>query len=192
MSLLRRPLLVLDTETSGLPKHRWAAPIEVACVALDLEGQEWARWESLVRPAVELPPEAEGALRCNHITRAELAEAPPLDQVLLNWSEWVRGHELDGVLVSSFNIDFDRTMMNRLRWTLPWSEHCIMLAAHRRMDADESYDGFRWDLGELKWPRLSEAAAYFKVAVEEPQHRALGDARTAAGIVRAIARRRSA
>lgn len=192
MSLLRQPLLVLDTETSGLPKHRWAAPIEVACIALDLEGQEWASWESLVRPAVELPSEAEEALRCNHITREQLADAPPLDQVLLDYSEWVRRYELDGVLVSSFNIDFDRTMMNRLRWVLPWSDRCIMLEAHRRMNADASYDGFRWDNGELKWPSLSEAAAYFKVAVEEPQHRALGDARTAAGIVRAIAGRRVA
>ena len=193
MSLLRQPLLVLDVETSGLPRHPWARPIEIAVVALDLAGAEVGHFSSLIR-ADNLPPDADDALRVNHLTRAEVAAAPGEAEVHKALGEWSSGLGVHVWPVTSFNTGFDRPMIARHwpdTWGLPglWAP-CVMLAAHRIMDSDVTYQGHRWDSGELKWPRLSEAAAYFNVEVCEPQHRALGDARTAAEIVRAIAQRR--
>ena len=193
MSLLRQPLLVLDTETSGLPRHRWARPLELALVALDQDGREVSVFESLIRPT-ELPAEADQALQVNHLTREQVLAAPTADEVLERLNAWASKGGYHQWSVTSFNTAFDGPMIARLwpdTWGLPgmWTP-CILLAAHRVMDADPACPGVRWDSGELKWPRLAEAAAYFGVEVCEPQHRALGDARTAAGIVLALAVRR--
>lgn len=192
MNLLRQPLLVLDVETSGLPRHSWAQPIELALVAVNEDGSERAHFASLIRPD-KLPPEAEVALAVNHLTREEVLAAPTFDDVDRALAHWCVEHQVGKWFVTSFNTGFDGPMVARLwpdTWGLPglWAP-CIMLAAHRIMDRDAAYTGHRWENGELKWPKLEEAAAYLGVEVREPQHRALGDARTAAGIVRAIARR---
>lgn len=192
--LLRQPLIVFDTETSGLPRHSWARPIEVGYVLLDTDGSEVSTFESLIRP-IELPQEADYALQVNHLTREEVMGAPMLDEVDARFLEWLAEHDAQEWHYTSFNIGFDRPMMARLRpeadgYRSRWSA-CIMLSCHRIMDRDETCSVKRWSNGELKWPTLSEAADYFKVSICEPQHRALGDARTAAELVRTLARRRS-
>ena len=194
MSLLRKPLLVLDTETSGLPRHPWARPIELAIVALDQDGVEVTHFTSLIRP-VELPLAADEALRASQLTRAEVMAAPLFDVVDRELGAWASEHGLVQWFVTSFNTDFDGPMMARLwpdTWGLPglWAP-CVMRACHRIMDRDPDCALKRWENGELKWPSLAEAASYFGVEVCEPQHRALGDARTAAELVRALAKRRT-
>jgi len=194
MSLLRQPLLVLDTETSGLPRHPWARPIELAVVALDQDGVEVAAFETLIRPEAELPADADRALEVNRLTREQVMAAPTFREVDRALGAWAAEHQSLKWFVTSFNTDFDGQMVARLwpdTWGLPglWAP-CVMRACHRIMDRDPSCTLKRWDSGELKWPSLAEAASYFGVEVCEPQHRALGDARTAAELVRALARRR--
>lgn len=193
MSLLKRPLLVLDTETSGLPRAPWSRVIEVAIVALDIDGVEVSSYECLVRPG-ELPGEADEALALTGISREALEMAPSAMSVATELAYWLGSRKFNDWTLTSFNVDFDRTMLRRdtawSRWTeAPWAA-CIMRAAHRVMGQDPACTLQRWDNGEMKWPKLSEAAAYFGVEVCEPQHRALGDARTAAGVIRAIAGRK--
>lgn len=195
MSLLRKPLLVLDTETSGMPRHPWARPIELAIVALDQDGEEVAAFETLIRPD-ELPSEADEALRINQLTREQVMAAPTFDVVDRRLNLWLSDHNLVQHQCTSFNTDFDGQMVARLwpdTWGLPglWAP-CVMRACHRIMDRDPACTLKRWENGELKFPSLTEAALYFGVEVCEPQHRALGDARTAAELVRALARRRAA
>lgn len=191
--MLKRPLLILDTETSGLPKHRWSRVIEIAFVAIDIDGHEVSTFDTLVRP-LDLPPEADEALALTGITREALEMAPSAMAVATELSYWMNSRRFNDWTLTSFNTDFDRAMLSRdtawSRWSEPTWAACIMRAAHRIMDADASCPLQRWDNGELKWPKLSEAATYFGVEVCEPQHRALGDARTAAEIVKAIAQRR--
>ena len=69
------PLLVIDTETTGLPKHRFAECIEIGAVLLDRNGTEVAAFSTLVKPR-SCPPETDYALEVNHISREDLEHAP--------------------------------------------------------------------------------------------------------------------
>ncbi|MCI0347118.1 MAG: hypothetical protein L0221_17030, partial [Chloroflexi bacterium] len=77
MSLFRAPMVVLDTETTGVPKkHPWAEAIEFAAVLLDPDGAEVDTFSTLIRPAY-MGPEIDEALAVNHITREELLSQMP-------------------------------------------------------------------------------------------------------------------
>lgn len=194
--LFKSRVLVLDLETSGLPRDRWAAPVEIAAVVLETDGIELAAMDWLCFPVQGLPPEANRALQINGIPRADVEAAPLGPQVLLDlWGLWRKTGE---PVVTSFNIDFDRPMLERAAPGLAWSGAlwgpCVMQAACRAMDkadkAGEPVPGLhRWDSGEVKWPKLEEAARWLGVPQFEPAHRALADARTAAAILVALRRR---
>lgn len=200
LTLFKSPIIVADTETSGFVHHDWARVLELGAVCLDTDGTEIGRFESFVRPDI-LDERAAGALEVNHITAEMLADAPMPGAVVHNFREWLRflGDPLlpDGPTpyCTTFNVAFDRAMMERmgidgLRWAT-----CVML---RSMDImgpagtleslrqrDPRYDPARpW-----RFPRLAVAAEYFGVPVEGTPHRALTDARTAAGIAIAIRRK---
>ena len=68
MSLFRRSLVVLDTETTGFPAQDWAQVIELAGVMLDEEGEEIGAFERLI--FCKPPPAADKALSINGITQA--------------------------------------------------------------------------------------------------------------------------
>lgn len=193
MSVLTRPVIVLDTETTGLPRDHAARPWQLAAVLLDLDGQEISSFESdmLPDPFPDTPPVRE-ALRFLGVERSTIEAAPPSSVVLPKFARWWR--EAGHPRITSFNVEFDREMLLRADfdpWRSGWTT-CIMLAAHAVMQADESYPGHRWTDGSLKWPRLDEAARYFGVPIVEPAHRALSDARTAAGVLVAVQRLRLA
>ena len=48
----------------------------------------------------------------------------------------------------------------------------------------------RFDSGDYKFPKLSEAANYYAIQQQEPAHRALADAKTAAAILLKIQARK--
>lgn len=171
--LFRRKLVVLDTETTGLVKHRWAQVIELAGVMLDEDGEEVGVFERLVH--AEPPPEADEALRINGISRDMLLTAGrPMAEVVKDFQLFV-----GPAPVTSFNVDFDAPMLKRMGLEMRFGD-CIMLAAHRVMGAAGALP---MQYGRPKWPSLREACLFFGVPQVEPSHRALSDARMAAAVL---------
>lgn len=187
MPLLKRPWLVIDTETTGLPREAWTRPCELGAVLLGVDGQITSEWSSLVN--VPCPMGADRALELTGITREEIAAAPPPAEVERAFQAWRATQGASDVEITSYNVSFDAPMMARLWPSLgPWGP-CVMLTATRVMDRAGALH--RWESGEPKWAKLEEAARFFEVPQEEGAHRALADARVAAKILVALARVRA-
>lgn len=163
-------IIVLDTETTGLMHTPEALPCELAAVALDADGREVSCFSSVIK--VPTPAWATPALGINRISRDEIEAAPSPLEVRAQFLEW--WSKAPGAYVTSFNLPFDKGMLYRM-WpalVLPWGS-CVMREAWRL-----GCDG-----------GLARVAAQLRVPVQEPQHRALADARTAAGVTVALRRR---
>jgi DNA polymerase III epsilon subunit-like protein len=168
-------LCILDTETTGFQHHDWARVIELGAVVLDGDGVEVAAWESLILPDI-LDERAAGALAVNKIDLDTL-RATGIDPVEASRSfrEWLALH--DCRFVTAYNVAFDRPMVERhplglvdLRWA-----SCVMLRAKAAVPG-----------GRFPGGSLARMAEHFGVAVVGDAHRALTDARTAAGVAVAI------
>lgn len=189
MSLFRAPFVILDTETTGFANVPWSRVVELAAVRLDLEGQEDGRFECLVRPEIHDHRSA-GAERIHGITRAMLQPERLAGDAADAFRSW-----LGRMPVTSFNVAFDRVMVERmgldeLRWASCVMERAmaVMGPAGVLRDANRSHPNY--DPGRpWLYPRLAHAAEFFGVAVEGAAHRALTDARMAAGVACAIQRR---
>lgn len=186
--VLRSRWLVLDTETTGLPRAPWTRPCELAVCLVEPDGDISAEWASLVR--VPCPPEADPALRLTGITREEINAAPSPEEVAAAFLLWRQQRGAEAVQLTSFNVGFDRPMMERLWPDLgPWGP-CVMLSATKVMDRSGALQ--RWESGEPKWARLDEAARFFGITQDDGAHRALADARVAARLLVQLARTRNA
>lgn len=192
MPLFPRPLVVLDTETTGFPEAPWSRVLELAAVLLSPDGEVLDTFESFVRPEIH-DDRGAGAERVHGITAAMVAEAPLAGPVADAFRAW--GRAKGAAAVTSFNADFDRPMVERMGLDrLPWAG-CVMLRAMEVMgpagalrNADPSHPRYVPGRPWL-WPSLALAASFFRVPVEGDAHRALTDARTAAGVALAIAHR---
>lgn len=164
---------VVDTETTGLPHHPWAEVIELAAVALDAGGAEVATFSTFVSPVV-LDERAAPALRVNGLQPSDLHGAPGAQVVAADFRAWLAG--LGGPSLTSYNVAFDCGMLQRMGLgdEVVWRA-CLMHEAHAAM-------------GSGRRGNLAAAAAHFGVVSCQPAHRALSDARTAAGIYRALHR----
>ena len=193
MDLFRgQRVCVLDTETTGFPGQEWSHVIELGAVILDPDGSELDSFGHLVIPPV-LDERAEPALAINHITAEELrrfGRSPAT--VAGEFADWLWRHQCK--FVAAYNRQFDEAMLRKMAG---WSEvdvrwlNCIMLASMDVMAAAGAAERFSKH-GRAKWPKLSASAEFFGVEVTGPAHRAVTDARTAAGVMVAVARRRRA
>jgi DNA polymerase III epsilon subunit-like protein len=176
--LFSSPIIVWDTETTGLPRDSWAAVVDLGAVLVSQEGEIIGEFECLVLPEV-LDERADFALSISGITPELLrAEGLTAQAALERVDLWMAGLPQEMTFHTSFNIAFDKPMMRRMGLEYPAWASCIMLKAQAAMNAG-------------KWPKLKEAAPFFGVTQEEPAHRALADAKTAAKIMVEIQRRRS-
>lgn len=164
--------LVIDTETTGLPNAAWARVVEIAAVLIDAEGAEVGTFSSLMCPDI-LDDRADRALSYCGITRNEVAEAPPLEQVRADFFRWV--HEAQPAEVWAYNRVFDETMLSRSGFELAWTG-CIMRWARTRMPY------------RMKDPSLRDAALYFTGQEPQTWHRAMADAKAAAQVLAALTR----
>lgn len=194
MRLFSARIIVLDTETTGFLSDRNARVVELAAVCLDEAGEEVGTFESLVCPDVLSWEGLEAASKVTGITWEEVVAAPRNTQVSAEFGRWVE--EQGTSFVTSFNTDFDRPMMDRLpapeglRWV-----SCIMRRSMELMgpagalrDANPRHP--RYDSGRpWLFPKLSAAGEFFGVEPEGDLHRALCDARLAAGVMRELQRR---
>jgi DNA polymerase III epsilon subunit-like protein len=204
VKLFAYPILVLDTETSGLPQHPGARPIEVAAVVVGTDGAILEEYSSLVRSHEEPEPpfHAHFALNLTGIRWEEVLAAPTVDQVLADLEALAGRHCTRWV--AAYNRDFDREMMRRIGWGGDW-KWCsdIMLKAMLPWMAEAKVlahsDPYHWqhnpDLPFLFPPLCPNGkgkmsvAEFFGVEVVGIAHRALSDARVAARVIVEIQRR---
>ena len=189
MTLFPSNLIILDSETTGFPGQAWAAVIELAAVLLDRDGNEVATFEQLVHPGSEIlmDERIDGALAINKITREMLADQMRTEEVVDAFEAWYHKHPGRRSYATSFNIGFDRKMVDAMgvrdtRWC-----SCIMERSTAVMGPAGRLQRGKWGK-EWLWPKLSVAAEFFGVQIVGEQHRALTDARAAAGIACAIRR----
>lgn len=173
-----RKAIIVDTETTGLPKHPWAEICDLAAVYLE-DDQPKHEFQALICPSV-LDARCEGAFRVNGLS-AELLKREGVRPEIA-WGRFAKWLDLIGHRVlTSYNTGFDSKFFPR-GLNIYWGP-CIMLASHKQMSDDNSIF-LQWLPGkdDPKWPKLSEACAHFGVKPCQPEHRALSDARTAAKI----------
>jgi len=101
-SVWRLPLVVIDTETTGLP-DRGGRVCEIAAVRFE-GGVPVATFGSFVNPGCPIPPEATAI---HHITDADVAEAPTLPELAGRLLEVCAG-----AVTCAYNAPFDRAMLH--------------------------------------------------------------------------------
>lgn len=156
----QRRWAVIDVETTGGAD---AQIVEFGVIILDDNLREVARWETLVKPEVEMNP---FALRVHGITKSMLKNAPPFVdvaddiQLLINGA-WIAGH----------NVRFDLRMLNREYERLGGTVYY-----------DEGYYDTMWD-----WVGKLEDIAELIEAPFSGLHRAMADVEVVAKLMNIIA-----
>lgn len=168
-------ILILDTETTGLPSSEWARVIELGAVVLHphRDYAEINHFHTFMLPVEGVDDRADKALKHSGITRGDLVGAPREGDARSAFYRWLAQHQVTEVF--SYNRVFDEGMLVRSGFTLPWAG-CVMRMSRDRMPARK------------KDPTLADAAKHFGVGVAEGLHRALPDARLAAQVFAAIRR----
>lgn len=171
--LMQKEFVVLDTETTDLPKNGGEA-VQIGIV--DKEGK--TLFNHLLKPK---NPIGLAAQRIHHITNEKVKDAPTLPDVLEEFESAVR-HKI----VVAYNVEFDRAIMINTykKWgigmlpSLEWL--CAMLEYARFAGKWDTYhESFRW-------AKLVEACADLGLA-EENAHDALGDVRMTLAVIKKMA-----
>ena len=182
--ILRSPVVVFDTETTGFTKDPDARAWEIAAVLIDRDGTELGSFSAVMRPPV-WTRDADAALKIGGVARAEVEAFPPHEEALADLRAWLATIPPDAVY-TAFNVDFDRPILARYDIRPPWGP-CVMRAVQGIMGKAGALPVFA--SGDYKFPKLSEAATFYSVPAQEPAHRALADARTAALVLVAAKKR---
>lgn len=190
---LPRPVVVLDTETTGFPAgmkggHPDARVIEFGAVALGVDGVPFAILELLIKPH-KFPAAGlwEGIIKAGltqELLEAEGMTAADAHKRICDW--WPRfattddesGRERPQAPIpwAAFNAPFDGAILRQSNLMLPVFDEqrrCIMLAAMDCLDASNALP--RWRNGTPKWPTCDEAMRFLGIDYHHP-HRALPDA----------------
>jgi len=175
--MFRRPLLVIDTETTGFLSNPKAQPWEIGAILLNRDGEEVSTFSAVGCPYT-LDPDMQEALDIGGVTIAHLQEQPSMVEIVRDFHDWLAERDEESAW-TAFNIAFDRPMLERIGIHGKAWAPCIMERAKPIMGAAGALPWFN-KYNDWKMPKLSEAAAFFKVPQQEPAHRALADARTAA------------
>lgn len=186
---LKRPVIVVDTETTGFVGQLDAAPWEIGAVCLNEYGLEVSCFDGLCCPRV-LNQGMVKALSIGGTTLEEVAQHQPAESLAADFQFWLHScQQTYGMFrLTSFNTAFDRPMLERAGLHLDgydWAPR-IMETAKPIMGRAGALPWF--GRRGYKFPKLSEAAKFFDVAQQEPAHRALADARTAALVMVALNR----
>jgi DNA polymerase III epsilon subunit-like protein len=167
-------IAIIDTEATGLPSDKEARVVEIAAVVLHPH-RDYAEVNSFQKVLYPGPAALDGYPR-------NASQQVPLEAILGAGSaadarrafyEWMAQHQVTEVF--SYNRAYDEGMLKRSGFELPWAG-CVMRMARAAMP------------GLKKDPSLAAAAAHFGGSLTEA-HRALPDARAAAGVFAAIRRR---
>lgn len=163
--------LILDTETTGLGNGA-----EV-CQIAEIDGAGHILLNSYVRPLQAIPPDA---TRIHGITNESVSSAPTFADIASDLKLLLEGRHL-----IIYNAAYDMRILNQSDpsmfdwWDVPASVWCAMEAFSPIYGEWNSYHG------NYRWQRLSTAAQYYGVPVENA-HDALGDCRMTLGVVRGM------
>ncbi len=171
-SLAETRFVAIDTETTGLQAY---AGDEIVSIALiELQGLEptGREFNHLINPGRDISPESTAI---HHITNRDVADAPLIEEVLLEVTDFIG----EGVLVGH-HIGFDMRFLNK---TLQKELLCHL--KHPWLDTMLLYLAASGRMGHYT---LEEVADVTRVAICA-RHTARGDAMTAVNIFNVLARR---
>ena len=177
--LLRTPLaqtrfVVIDTETTGF--HAYAGDAIVSIALLEMQGltPTGRAYTSLVNPRRDIPP---ASTAIHHITEADVAQAPVLEEALCDVIPFIG----DSILIGH-HVQFDIRFLNKALYQLCWGH-----LRHPCLDTMMLYTAVSGRLGHYT---LEEVAQACKVTIRD-RHTAYGDAMATAAIFQALAPRLS-
>ena len=169
MPLSSMPAVVIDTETTGLDVEK-VRIVEIGAVRLETcaPGPQPV-FSELIDPGIPIP---ESATKIHGIADADVAEAPPFPERIAEFTAWA-----GTAVVVGYSVGFDLAVLKAEH-----ERHSLVWQPLRALDVRH--------LVELVAPQLPEqsletAASWLGVEVHD-RHRALGDARVAAEIYRAV------
>ena len=149
------PLIVFDTETTGLDSQRDRI-IEFGAVKI-LAGNVVGQFESFVATDIELTAQITGI---TGITNEMIKDAPAMDVVLPQFLKFIRG----GAIVAhnaDFDLSFLKAAAGRLGYELEWPCFCTVKLARKVLPGLPKYN-------------LDTIAEHFKLTFQA-RHRAVGD-----------------
>lgn len=169
----RGDFLLLDTETTGLHDG------EICQIAI-IDHAGIVLMDSLVKTTFSIPADA---TRIHGITDAMVADAP-------TWSDLT--DQIQAILAGRdlivYNAVYDRKMMHQSaeKAGLPKVEWKELTRWHCAMEAfAEVYGDYNSYRGTYRWQKLTTAAAYYGLPVQNA-HSALGDCLMTLGVVKAM------
>ena len=151
--------IVLDTETTGL--HAYAGDEIIEIAMLELQGLEptGRQYHSMIDPQRPIPAESTAI---HHIQDADVANAPPLQEVLPEILDFI-----DNAVLVGHHINFDIRFINKTlqsvchgRLLNPWLDTMLLYLAFR---------------GQMGHYALEDVAQHCHVEIRN-RHRAEGDA----------------
>jgi len=171
---VQAPYAVIDVETTGLPQHHFAHPIQVGVVFVDANGDEVEAHEWLV-----VPPETDA----QEAAEAEKTHGIPLSRV---WAEGISARESterlkalvrshDTPWLFAYNLSFERIMLERMGFTYTKWGDCVMEYASHDLKRNKRTISLNHALSEYRLPGREPGAP----------HSALSDARLALLLSRA-------
>jgi DNA polymerase III epsilon subunit-like protein len=174
-------IIAIDIETTHKdPKQ--AHVIEIGAITDTAQ-----TFESLCNPGIDLS-KCQEALKINGITEEEILSAPPIEEVVDRFWDWIEGHLLEyEVWLAGYNSNhYDGLILMEDPWGIPpdrW-RYDVMEMAMDPMDKAGVLP--HHPDGSPKRPSLAEAEKFFKVKRTGTSHRALSDARVTMEILRIL------
>jgi len=152
------PVIVLDFETTGLSAQHGGRAIEIGAVLIK-NSMITARFQSLMNPGIRISSFIEAY---TGITNEMVAKAPPCEEVMERFAEFIDGHPL-----VAHNASFDRSFLDAELGLIGRSRSssmaCSMLAARRVFPNAPNH-------------RLETLVRYCGIYTNGKFHRALADA----------------
>jgi len=188
--MMQLPVIVIDTETTGLHTTTGTAVVEVAAVVLMPDGSQTFAFSTLINPfhRGRSPVLETEAMGMHGIPLQDLHRAPPAHMVDQGLDLFYR-HVLDdyspelplrGLRWTSWRQTFEAVMLGRcLPLMASWPRAaCIhhIARGHCRLD----------DLATERTPSLRQTAIALGIDIPAPRHRALPDAHLAARVLHAL------
>jgi DNA polymerase III subunit epsilon len=133
---LKRPLVVLDTETTGSVVFRDRI-VEIAMVKLHPDGKR-ERWDRRVNPEVRIPIEATAI---HGITNQDVEGCPPFRRIAEELVRWIGDADLCGFNIHSFDQRILAAELARCGQPFPMEDRVIVdvqVIFHRREPRDLS------------------------------------------------------
>lgn len=166
LSLTETPLVLFDTETTGLDSDLDRI-IEFGALKI-VGGQVVDEFWSFVSTDIEL---SQNIVNLTQITQEMLVGAPDIGQVLPKFLEFIKGS-----VIVAHNAEFDMSMLkasaNRLGYEINWPAFCTVKLARKVLPGLPNY-------------KLDTLAEHFNLTFEA-RHRAVGDVKVLNGVLQEI------